>query len=409
MLRLAFITHGSTGDTVPIIRLAQAAVQSGHEATLLAGSFWREAAESRGIRFLAIPPYGDKSEQVDYMQRFAPIRNKRVLLEKMFAKGDEWQSEILPKLEEILPKTDSLVCSSLFPLYTPLAQKHGLPTISVHFCPNTYHSPFHPPDDLLPLPQWFPRGVQRSWNEGFTTVADRYLVGKLNRNISRPEQRLASWLRSPTDFHLVLAPSLLHRGQPGDLPANTAFTGFLQGGFSAEDSDEQSNTQAGCPILTFGSVTTDKLKEEFRSLYRSWPKERGLLVQEGWFTPPKPPEDSLIRIVPPAPHGPLFSAASSIIHHGGAGTTTSAFYAGKPQIVIPHFADQDYWAKTVKRQGCGMSLTRRGWGKSLGKAVETIESKADYAERATDFAKLIAREDSAVAAIRKIESWVEGS
>ncbi|HEX8832284.1 MAG TPA: glycosyltransferase, partial [Longimicrobium sp.] len=48
----------------------------------------------------------------------------------------------------------------------------------------------------------------------------------------------------------------------------------------------------------------------------------------------------------------LFGRVAAVVHHGGAGTTTAA-KAGAPQVVIPQFYDQPYWARRVQDLGIG--------------------------------------------------------
>jgi vancomycin aglycone glucosyltransferase len=49
----------------------------------------------------------------------------------------------------------------------------------------------------------------------------------------------------------------------------------------------------------------------------------------------------------------LFQRVDAVIHHGGAGTTTTATRAGTPQVVVPQYGDQPYWAGRVVDLGIG--------------------------------------------------------
>ena len=49
----------------------------------------------------------------------------------------------------------------------------------------------------------------------------------------------------------------------------------------------------------------------------------------------------------------LFGRVAAVVHHGGAGTTTTATLAGAPQVVVPQWADQPYWASRVADLGIG--------------------------------------------------------
>jgi vancomycin aglycone glucosyltransferase len=51
----------------------------------------------------------------------------------------------------------------------------------------------------------------------------------------------------------------------------------------------------------------------------------------------------------------LFGRVAAVVHHGGAGTTTTASRAGAPQVVLPQWADQPYWAGRVADLGIGVA------------------------------------------------------
>jgi len=51
----------------------------------------------------------------------------------------------------------------------------------------------------------------------------------------------------------------------------------------------------------------------------------------------------------------LFGRVAAVVHHGGAGTTTTAARAGAPQVVVPQWADQPYWARRVADLGVGVT------------------------------------------------------
>jgi vancomycin aglycone glucosyltransferase len=52
-------------------------------------------------------------------------------------------------------------------------------------------------------------------------------------------------------------------------------------------------------------------------------------------------------------HQALFPRVAAIVHHGGAGTTTTAAHAGVPQVAVPMFSDQYYWAQRIRDIGIG--------------------------------------------------------
>jgi sterol 3beta-glucosyltransferase len=52
-----------------------------------------------------------------------------------------------------------------------------------------------------------------------------------------------------------------------------------------------------------------------------------------------------------APHGWLFPRMAAIVHHGGVGTTHEALRSGRPQVIVPFFGDQPFWADRVHELG----------------------------------------------------------
>jgi vancomycin aglycone glucosyltransferase len=49
----------------------------------------------------------------------------------------------------------------------------------------------------------------------------------------------------------------------------------------------------------------------------------------------------------------------AVVHHGGAGTTAASTRAGKPQLIVPHLADQFFFGSRVHELGIGVPPLRR--------------------------------------------------
>jgi len=112
----------------------------------------------------------------------------------------------------------------------------------------------------------------------------------------------------------------------------------------------------------------------------------------------RPP--SSIHWIRSAPHHVLFRRVAAVVHHGGAGTTHTAARAGVPQIVVPHLADQYYWAYRVHHLGLAAApldrnalssraLERAIDDSSVGTTIAVTSARVgevlrDLAERALD-------------------------
>ncbi len=59
---------------------------------------------------------------------------------------------------------------------------------------------------------------------------------------------------------------------------------------------------------------------------------------------------------PPEPER-LLSATTLLIHHAGAGLAASALAAGRPQVCLPRYLEQELTGRTVADLGVGVNLS----------------------------------------------------
>jgi UDP:flavonoid glycosyltransferase YjiC (YdhE family) len=76
--------------------------------------------------------------------------------------------------------------------------------------------------------------------------------------------------------------------------------------------------------------------------------------------------------------------------------------------VIPHFGDQDFWAKEIIRLGAGIRLSKKHWPERLYKAVQKVRSDLHYAEHARFCADQLSKESGSSHAVSVLESFVKG-
>jgi UDP:flavonoid glycosyltransferase YjiC (YdhE family) len=118
-----------------------------------------------------------------------------------------------------------------------------------------------------------------------------------------------------------------------------------------------------------------------------------------------PPNVRVERFVP---QGDLLGRASAVVSHGGAGTVLGAAAHGRPQLVVPLFADQWENGVAVDGAGCGIVLgpTRRGVG-DLEQALRTLLAGSSHREAATRVAHEIAAMPTATDLAPEVEALVE--
>jgi UDP:flavonoid glycosyltransferase YjiC (YdhE family) len=109
-----------------------------------------------------------------------------------------------------------------------------------------------------------------------------------------------------------------------------------------------------------------------------------------------------------APHSLLFPRASAIIHHGGIGTLAQALRSGRPQLIVPHFADQlDNAARAAGLGVARVASARRHCAASAARDLSYLLGDGGYAERAREVGGLLAGEDGAAHGARIVLDRLE--
>lgn len=106
-----------------------------------------------------------------------------------------------------------------------------------------------------------------------------------------------------------------------------------------------------------------------------------------------------------APHALLFPRCSVLVHHGGAGTTHAALRAGRPSIVVPHIADQFFWADLIQRLGIGAKpLPATAFdSKQLETRLRDVAANPDMVTRAEALSQKLRAEHGARLACEYLE------
>jgi vancomycin aglycone glucosyltransferase len=162
---------------------------------------------------------------------------------------------------------------------------------------------------------------------------------------------------------------------------------------------------AGQPPVYFGFGSMPAAEEVSRTLvHAARAAGRRVILSQGWAE---------LQLIDRAPdciaiedvnHHALFRRVAIVVHHGGAGTTHAAARAGAPQVVVPLFGDQPFWASRVQTLGIGTSipfaeLTADRLASALHEA-----SRRTVAERAHSIADQVIVHGATVAAQRLVKA-----
>ena len=110
---------------------------------------------------------------------------------------------------------------------------------------------------------------------------------------------------------------------------------------------------------------------------------------------------SNVRLERFVPQASVFAHVDAVVHHGGAGTMLGALSAGLPQLILPQGADQPFNAMAVQRSGAGLALRNE---EQVPGAIESAVATllADGPQRAV--AATIAKEIAAMPSPAEVAS-----
>lgn len=410
-MRVLLISQGSTGDIYPVIGLGRALMAAGHSASFASAPLYKDAIEAAGIDYLHTPPDWQKPVFVECMRELDRQSNPIALLQQIYRSGLSFMGPLIDQVEAYIQAHDLVVCSYIFPHFKQLCERHKVPFATITFCHSVIPSDDVTPELVPPL-RGLPKPIQAWWNRSAWSIIN-YCVDRAVNKVSAPTLAtrglppVKDFILKPTELSLVsVSKHLMHSRV---VNPRFQFTGYVRWQ-AAEDDAIASDLSTFCngecvPILTFGSVSFDHVQEVMSRFELNWPRGKKIIIQSGWAGLSVELSRPEIKVIQAVSHDQLFQYASCVIHHGGAGTTASALHAAVPQIVVPHFGDQSFWANEVKRLGLGLRLPQKRWPERLPYAVSRLSKKAQFKQRAVEFAHLLQQEDGPANAVAALEAY----
>ncbi|TVP79061.1 MAG: glycosyltransferase [Puniceicoccaceae bacterium] len=412
-MRVLLTSHGSTGDIYPLIGYGKALAVAGHAVRYATAPLYQEAIESAGLEFRRVPPDWEVEIFAEFMRELSRIRLPVLQLRHIYAGAVPFMNELIEIMEQEITWCDVLVGSYFFPHYRFLAERQNKPFVSFAFCHNLVPNRAYPPE-MIPRLRGLPQSCQEWWNWSCWRLGNALVDWTVNSVCGRifshhdlPPCR--DFILNPAALSLIaVSPALMQRHEN---PPGFEFCGYLRWQ-SPADPKQAARLEAFCqgkkvPVLTFGSVTFDETHEVMSRFLKSWSGRKKIIIQSGWAGLSVELARKEILVVPPMSHDQLFQFASMVIHHGGAGTTASVLHAGVPHIVVPHIADQNWWADEILRLQVGIRLSQQKWPEKLDSAVAKIENSPPYHQRAIELAKLLAKEDGRQRSVDLLEQFCE--
>ena len=412
--RLLLLAYGSRGDVQPFLPLAAGLLRAGYAVRLMAPQMKRNPAVLEygleGAEIIELE--GDIDALAEGLVQRAglnPLRTLTVMSQFIFPLA----RRVYKAIQEGSRDVDGIVHSFLFTDGgRQLGQALGVPDFSVQFFPV-----LAPTGDFPGMT--FPRKGQtrrfapthgsaqvdggwlaRRYNlltHQFNTAAFRYggrLMYALLRRGDPGLPPLAGWpfdgpVEQRTPLLFAFSPQVVQRAP--EWPANVQVTGYFtppEAPWQPPDELERFLEAGDPPVyIGFGSMLPQR-SEHIRQACLEALQMTGLRAvlalpnvgtedgRAGLGPAPTASANTETTItVGHTPHPWLFPRLAAVVHHGGAGTAGAAFRAGVPQVVVPFFGDQTFWAERAAGLGAApppfslRKLTARRLAEALEMAV----------------------------------------
>lgn len=361
-MRAVLVAIGSHGDVVPFVALAERLLAAGHEVVLVTHRSLLPAG-GQGVELVGID-----SDPSTLLAGPAARSLRRGDLRGLYRARALFADYLLSAggpTADSLDGADVVVASTFAMTAVAAARDHQVPVVRAHLWPEP--SSLDGPMPLLPYSWLLPGAVRRSARsvqrrgEPLLAGFERRRSGRRMRVMpTRSEGFLTTDLGSLYAYSPALVPAEVcapAHGQAGPA-ARATVTGWWTpraGGLSAQT--RRLLDDPGPPWLFVGFGSMPSLQPgRLLPLVEGICRAHGLraVVQLGSTaavpSAPAPP-GSPVRLIGPEPHDALLPRMALAVHHGGAGTTGAVCRAGIPSVVVPHMADQFYWAHRLHALG----------------------------------------------------------
>lgn len=416
-MRITILTVGTRGDVQPCIALGLGLKAAGHDVKLATHAIFEDFIVRHGLEFT--PIHANPREILEGEGGQAWMGTGR----NPFTMVMHMRSLAAPRVRQFAEETyhacqgaDIVLCSTLgFFAGFSILEKLKIPAVGAFLQPVSLTGDF--PSILFPpLPG---RSPLRSAYNRFTHDLMMEINWQLFRQpINQVRKEILAIPPVQTSFrHMIRQPYPVIYGfsqhvlpRPLDWGTNIAVSGYW---FLDDEAWQPPQAlleflEAGSPPVYIGfgsmanqnaagaaSVVLDALRQS---------GQRGLLLT-GWGGIHAADLPDSVFCVDSAPHDWLFPRMAAVVHHGGAGTTAAGLRAGVPSILVPHFADQPFWAQRVAALGVGPKPVARKKlnARSLAQAILTAVNDESIRQRAVEIGAKIRAEDGIGNAVRAFE------
>jgi sterol 3beta-glucosyltransferase len=418
-MRILILTYGSRGDVQPFVALGRGLIARGHEVTLATSTRFEDFVTGAGLEFA--PMSDDLLSLLDTDAGREMMESTQGVLQSL-----KWTVMLT---REVGPAQKQLIAESWAAadaadpdliLFHPksyagphIAEKRGIPAVLAMLVPMMVPTGERPNVG-------FPDFNSAAWNRFSYHFVNRMMAFSAGKHVKAtrsihdlPAQPRFDLMHATdgTPFPILNAVSSAVLSRPADWPEAAIMTGYW---FMDEEEWTPPDTlrdflAAGEPpvYIGFGSMAGKSPQRLADAVVEALTRtgQRGIIATGWGGLKPADLPDSVLKIEG-APHHWLFPRMRAVVHHGGAGTTAAALRAGKPQVVVPFFGDQPFWAKIMAARGVAPDPIAQKTlnARNLAAALDRATTDTGIAEAAKKLGDAVRAEDGIARAIDVIEA-----
>lgn len=415
-MRITVLTFGSRGDVQPLIALGRGLKAHGHDVRLATHELFKGFVEANGLAFA--PVAGNPVELLTSPVGQAWVkagRNPFKFLRHFVRLTRPGLPRVLGDSVAASEGSDLIIYSVLSHAGYHIAENMGIPSIAAGLQPMTPTSAFASIGSVgeIGLPGlnrlghfvvqqalWQPfRRMVNDWREQELGLPRLPFLGPYGTDRLKDSLTVYGY-----------SPSVLPK--PDDWGPREQVTGYWfldpPDAWSPPERLTRFLREGEPPVyLGFGSMISGAEEDETRVVLSALRRlnVRGI-IQHGWGGLAEAELPPGVLAIGDVPHEWLFPQMAVVAHHGGAGTTGSGLRAGVPNVIVPHFADQFFWANRVRRLSAGPDPVPRSRLSDAALTVALDRAMRDSRLRAGAAAigARIRQEDGVGTAVQAIEA-----